>query len=351
MNVPSNAVIVFAWGKASGIGGTEARMSEAAVELRRRGIKVVSFHLANEPGSPLAIDMRRACDDVVFVDNVFELGRALRSVRASCVVAFGLRSSLALRIVKQLPGRRCRFPLIDARNGLEQGRSRLAWLLDRTTHYSVARFVVNSSAVASSLTTRGLPSSKIVVVESALGDAWTRTTRLDIERDRGLVLMVGNNRPEKNQALGLRAISLCERPVRARVYTDNASELRAIWASLNTANKEIQFIERKRVTPADMACAAVLLHPSSSESLPRVILEARSQGVIPIAFDVGDSRRVIGPKGCIVEEQSAEGLAAALESRLSDAASPDWTAEVPELRTVATYCSELLRVVSNVRMD
>ena len=116
---------------------------------------------------------------------------------------------------------------MDARNGLEHGRLRLAWALDRFTQRAVDTYLANSVAVVDLLKSRGIASDRVRLVESAIGQGWARP--IEVTRDENLVLMVGNQRPEKNHQLGLRAVAALAVPVDLRVFTDDATELRRLW--------------------------------------------------------------------------------------------------------------------------
>ena len=332
--------LVFVWGSTEGIGGTETRMAEVALTLRQRGHVVLSIVLTPERSTRLS-RLLAASSEIRFAESTRQLARELRERQPTAVLAFGLRASLKSRLAVGFVRNRPR--LLDARNGLEHHRGRLAWFLDKLTWKGVAVFLANSYAVRRQLLERGVKADRVVVNRSALSEQWA--VRADGIRDPELVVMIGNARPEKNHLQGISAIARVSGPVRVRVYTDEADDLRAAWKTLNTdASKSIDFVEDHRVSPQDLACAAIILHPSLSESLPRVLLEARSQGVFPVATDVGDTRDVVGSDGILVPSGDLDALVTALDRalNLSRAGELDLSPFAP--RSVSDYCDDLLGV-------
>ena len=138
-------------------------------------------------------------------------------------------------------------------------------------------------------------------------------------------------------------IAEAQGPVEAVVYTNDASDLRRVWSGLSPdAAKSVTFIEGHVVGPHDLAAASVILHPSLSESLPRVLLEAQSQGVVAVAADVGDARRTVGTRGFVVQPADFDGTLEALNQALSKSRADSWDRQSPKLRTVSDYCNDLL---------
>ncbi len=317
---PPSAHIVLVWGLARGIGGTETRMAEVARTLRKRGHKVTALILSPETETRLSALLRDSCSDVAFVGGTRVLRRYLQRVKPRAAVSFGLRASLILRVAGLA---RPSLRVIDARNGLEFSRGRFAWLVDRGSSALVDTFMCNSDSAASQMLERGFSPSKIVVNYSAVGAQWLE--RAQGVRNAERVVMIGNSRPEKNQDFGLRVIAEAQGPVEAVVYTNDASDLRRVWSGLSPdAAKSVTFIEGHVVGPHDLAAASVILHPSLSESLPRVLLEAQSQGVVAVAADVGDARRTVGTRGFVVQPADFDGTLEALNQALSKSRADSW---------------------------
>lgn len=335
---PPHEHIVLVWGRARGIGGTETRMAEVATVLRRRGHRITALILNSETETRLSALLREACSDVAFVGGPRPLRRYLQRTKPQAAVSFGLRASLMLRVAAV---RRPSLRVIDARNGLEFSRGRLAWLVDRGSSALVDTFMCNSDSAASQMAENGFSPSKIVVNYSAVGVQWMK--RAHVPRNPERVVMIGNSRPEKNQDFGLRVIAQADGPVEAVVYTDDAADLHRLWHGLSPDPiKSVSFVEGHVVSPRDLASTSVILHPSLSESLPRVLLEAQSQGVVAVASDVGDTRRIVGSRGFVVQPADFDGTLDALNQALSKSRADSWDRQSPELRTVSDYCNDLL---------
>jgi glycosyltransferase involved in cell wall biosynthesis len=161
-----------------------------------------------------------------------------------------------------------------------------------------------------------------------------------------MVVMVGNARPEKNQLFGLRAANAADIPdLRVRVYTDDATRLARAWASTPGADQlEVEFREGEEVDPQTMASAAILLHPSVSESLPRVVLEAVSQATWVVASDVGDTRAAVGQCGEVIPSNDLSAFAVAIRRAVRQAQEG---VEPPRatVRGVPQYCDEFFGAV------
>ena len=316
-------------------------MLEAIAELTARGVKVVSV-MPLVDDSPLCSHLAQTGTPVYEAPTWVQFTRIMRELRPRAAIAFGLFASLRTRTARlflfRVPPK-----VIDARNGLEFGRARVAWLVDRSTQNLVDCYMTNSRAVGDMLIARGFRADRVRINESALGAAWQR--RVDKFRNPVAVAMVGNSRPEKNHELGLRALAACEGPVEVFVYTDDASSALRTWHSLGCdETKVIQFIEGHTVTPEDLAGCAILLHPSRSESMPRAILEARSQGLHVVATDVGDTRSAVGDGGVVVTSGDLSGLTAGLNDLLGRSRSNALVTPSVEVRTTKQYCDELLEI-------
>jgi glycosyltransferase involved in cell wall biosynthesis len=288
--------VLFVWGIGGGIGGTENRMSEVASCLRERGLRVASHLLTADLRSPLAIQLKASGSEVTGARNPLALLRAARKERATHIMTFGLRASLVVRLLRCMSKQLRRATVIDARNGLEAGRGGIAWALDRLTHSQVDVYLANSDAVAALLRDRGIPNAKIAILYSAIPSEWNAPAT---SRPRpGTVAMVGNWRPEKRHDLGLEAFARVRTPASLTVYTNDGDQIRASWAQWSSeAQGTLDVVEGQNVTPALLSEYAILLHPSSHESASRAVIEARARGCFVVAFDVGDTQRLVEPGG------------------------------------------------------
>lgn len=317
-------------------------MTEVALELRRRGVRVVALVLDGNSETRLFARLRDSCSVVRSVPSLAALRRVLKETR-SPVLVFGVRSSLKARVAGIGLGEG--VPIFDARNGLEYGRPAGLWALDRWSQWRVRRYVVNSFAAREHLLQQGIQRRRVTVLESALGDQWLQRTLK--AKDPKRVVMIGNSRPEKDHALGLQAVLMVKGSVHLSVYTDDASALRSHLASRELdPTKTIDLIEGQEVTPDVFAAESVLLHPSRSESLPRVVLEAMSQGVVPVATDTGDTARIIGADGWVVPVGDVQAMSLALEAAMTHVR--NWTGAGRHImpRGVSQYCDELIQVLT-----
>ncbi len=103
-----------------------------------------------------------------------------------------------------------------------------------------------------------------------------------------------------------------------------ADEARAKVAEVGLSDK-VTFVNWVSDIYAAMSCLDVFMHSSVSEGFGNVLVEAQACGVPPVAYDVGGCRETMipGVTGKIVEEDSAEALAAAALEALNDA---EWRA-------------------------
>jgi glycosyltransferase involved in cell wall biosynthesis len=338
-----SAAVVLLWGRTTGVGGTERRMLEVVEYMRETGVEVNSLMPATSLPSELASLLVKAGSEITAIGSAPALRRALLASGPS-ILAFGLRASLSARIAGAFLRKGPR--IFDARNGLEEGRRPFWWAVDRITQPRVEKFVVNSEAVSRMLISKGIRPSRIVHLPSALGAEWNHRPA-STPRAKGRILMIGNARPEKNHAIGLRALAETSDDFECHVYTNDAGALRSEWTALggDFPGRTVVFHEGVLIAPSEMAKARILLHPSRSESLPRVLLEAQSQGLIPVVTDVGDCRRIVEDDGYVVPPNDVRSLSNALTSALRRASLSDWAPKVRSARTVDEYARDLLEIL------
>ncbi|WP_156252041.1 glycosyltransferase family 4 protein [Pseudactinotalea terrae] len=330
--------IAFVWGRLEGMGGTERRASEFIPRLTSLGIASESVTLG-PADTPFGAYLNEVGEVLQSVRSPVQLARYLRHKRPRVVVAFGLRASMAVRLVKPILGFRLR--LIDARNGLEFQRGRTMWQVDRLTQALVQVYMTNSEVAANKLADNGISRTRIKTNVSALGDEWLGRTAAERNPDR--VLMVGNARPEKGHDTAVRAIARVSADVHLVLYTNDGTDVRALWDEVAPGpGKSLTVVEGEVVGPGEYAQATVLLHPSLSESLPRAILEAQSQGVRVVATRTGDTESILSANDYPVAVGDVDGIAIALESALADSRSRPYV-HVHQ-RTVDDYCRDLLSI-------
>lgn len=336
---------LLVWGRASGIGGTESRMAEVIDHWRSQGRRTISVMLAPTKDTPLR-RLLESNGSVVIQAGGYKLARVLWHERPRLVMAFGLRASLSLRVLRLVawPARR-RWPhTVDARNGLEVGRSRLLAVLDRASQRLVDTFVTNSDAAARGLVRRGFGRHRIRVLYSALGERWQSAGPRQ-GREGTSIVMVGNARPEKQHGVGLELFSRLPLKATLTVFTDDATDLRRRWAELaTTALGEVRFCEGRSVRPEDLSRTAIMLHPSSSESAPRCLMEGRACGCHVVAFDVGDTRRIVAGGGTVVPVGDDDALFHALVGAVRSSVSNDLSHTPAHYPSVGQYAADLLAV-------
>lgn len=284
----TDPLLNLAFGTSRGIGGSERRMLEVVSELTSRGLRVV----AHTPGSllsPLNAEMAAAGAGIRIYKHPGSLMRHAANSHAKATWAFGARAAFPLLVARTLPTWHGGGLLI-AKNGLEASRSKRAAALESVLIRSADLVIANSRAAADAATAKNkLRPDRVRILTSALSLEWKRgaerTARADVR-----VAMIGNDRPEKQHALGLRVFSQLEDPATTlEVFTDDGSHLRSHLLRMDRRlSRRITIHEGVKVTPAIMREVDVLLHPSSSESLPRVALEARSQATWVVGFNIGD---------------------------------------------------------------
>lgn len=345
--------VVFAWGDIQRVGGTERRMAECATELTKRGYRVVSLFQRDAVAAPLAAVFEGSGVEPITRSSSVRYLVLLRrlAVDAEAVVSFGLRPSLLARLVRLTAPRGARHFM--ARNGLDYGWRRAYHLVDRATSRGVDRYIANSRAVGEHLAAKGIAPQRIRVVLSGLPSEWFRpaTRAEDTGTSPTTVMMVGNTRPEKNQIVGLSAVSSLSDALRVDVYTDDRSVLEADLPAAVRSDPRIHIHENILVTPETYDGADIFLHPSRAESLPRVVLEAATRGCAVVAYDVGDTKAVVDPKRSRIlpfREDDPTGLAAALAPFVRNTTSLRAQRTVGGGRTVEKYTDELVTVLGDV---
>lgn len=335
---------VFIWGDVTGIGGTERRMAEAAVEMRAQGVEVISLVHSSVTASDFVSLMKNSCSEVTISNSWLALWRSVPWHASRTVIfAFGLRPSMASRLLSAWGSSR---PIVlVARNGLDFSWARWMHVIDKVTSGLVDAYVANSAAVERHLR-RWRLMRPIHVVRSALDSEWAQPlnpTRLS----RPSVIMVGNARPEKNQIAGIEAFVASGIDATLTVYTDDAHEIRNTLAGMSSLVRDrIELVEAHQMTPADYDKADIVFHPSLSESLPRVVLEAQSRGCRLVVADVGETSALVADdRRVLTDPSSVATMAADLVSAYEDVSSAAWRKVARPPRTVSAYVAELLKIV------
>lgn len=333
----------LAFGSAAGLGGSERRMLEVVSELRSRGLPIRSL-VPGPRDLPLNVAMESAGAQLVLHEHPGQLVRQTTRYPAGATWAFGARAAYPLAIGRRLPAWRG-GQLLIAKNGLEALRSPASMLLERMLIRSADLVVANSQAAGDLAVTRSRARPEQVrVLRSALSREWLTAPERN-PRPVVQVAMIGNARPEKEHALGIRVFTQLDDPATVlHVYTNDGTEVRA-QLSMAPAHlrQRVCVHEAVDVTPQVMRSVDVLLHPSSSESLPRVALEARAQGAWVVGFDVGDTARYCADEIAWGDEA---GLTASLKHACQASRAGTWPDPV-ETVSVPEYVDRLLALVAD----
>lgn len=139
-----------------------------------------------------------------------------------------------------------------------------------------------------------------------------------------LVLAVGALEPRKRHALTIRALAPLLRAGQVRLVIAGDGPERPHLERLveeYQVRHRVHLLGRVEDVPALMACASALVLSSTSEGVPRVVLEALAAGLPVVATDVEGLREISGAPVDIVA-RSGVGLREAVERRAADRGLP-----------------------------
>jgi len=277
----------FVWGVTKSIGGTERRMIEACRHLVANGHSVTSIHNCAE--SNLFIEsMERAGARVHYSTNPIKILYFITTIPGEINWHFGSRAGVPLRFIRMLG---LVNKVWSAQNGLDRSGNYFEKLIDRKTGRWVDLVIANSNSAAIHAREKYKNRVEVVTAISALGDLWQNTQIPDRNHDHVLTVgIVGNNRPEKNHKFAIEVLSVLKEKIdfELRIFTNSGGEIQADLEKCDLTNQS-EVIAGHVLTPEDYQSLDLLLHTSLSESLPMVLLEARSQGCFVLSSPVGDS--------------------------------------------------------------
>lgn len=308
-------------------------MLEASESLQRRGITVRSFHLGG--GGPLLNAMREV-GVTSRVVTPFGLASHMHARSNDIYLAFGVRATMSLRALS--PVLRGRHQLWHAQVGLDPYHPRWVKLAYKSTAGLMTGAIANSAAAAEVCLGAGFAPTDVFVARSALGSQWQQVVPRNPMPRTPTAAMIGNDRPEKGHVEGVEIFSHIDGDARLRVFTNRSNTVESAARAYNISDR-VTVTQGASVTPETFAEIDALLLPSRSESMPRVVLEALSQGVPVAAYNVGSVGRYV--EGC-PEVGDKRGLTEQLAVLL---ASP--RRQKPRYpRTVEQYVDELLCIVA-----
>ena len=334
-----------------GRGGAETMLVQLAAGLRARGLSqhVVSLSALDA----FAGDLRSAGVDVTVLNassplaRVGAMARLLRLVerhRPRILQGWMYNGNIAATLAHYLcPGRRARRLFWNLRaSNMDEARYgrviKLSALLSRLPDLVIA----NSQAGAAFHRARGLRPQRLDVVDNGIDTRRFRPDpllrqqvrgELGIADDARVVIHVARVDPMKDQASFLAAMARL--PSVAGIMVGDGTQ--ALSAPPN-----VRALGLRRDTERCYAAADIVASSSAfGEGFSNVIAEGMSAGLVPVATDVGDARRIVGEAGFIVPPRDPEALARAIGA----------AASLPRAEFARRAASARARVLSNFSLD
>ena len=250
------------------------------------------------------------------------VSRFLRRHEFDIVHTYGLRVSLGLRLMQRRLG--LRHHVMGVR-GLDQQRTGVQAIWDRRTEHLLDLVVCNAEAVAEKrMSVVGTPRSRIRVIPNGVdlatfGPGSESPSRASLNLPDGfLFAMVASFRVEKDHETLLEAIRIGgDRLSSARFVLIGGGERRDDIADrarrMGLADRVLFVGTVADVRPYLRACDAFVLS-SSSEGMPRAMMEAMAMGKAVVSTDVGGVPEVAVHEehALLVPPRSPEALADAL---------------------------------------
>lgn len=215
-----------------------------------------------------------------------------------------------------------------AREAEDSPKGRAAvWLEGRLARFAAAAIANSEAAKDWAVSSRGFASDRIAVVPNAIDTTRFQPsstfrsdarTQLGIPRSAFVVGRVANLRAVKDYPTFLEAAALVARRVPDTYvvcvggFTDGEIEpLREKERTLGLAGKIVWTGARDDVH-ALMCAFDVAASSSRSESSPNAVAEAMACGVPCVVTDVGDSAKIVGDTGAVVQVGAPDELADAI---------------------------------------
>lgn len=315
-----------------GGGGAQRQLVAVFNELRRRGLDAwILYYYPHHHfiGSVDPVDLERViCLDqptAAGPKTVFPALRArLAALRPDAVLSF-LRGASTMVGWARLSGLRFRWVASERASFLDSSEAvRIAAYLASVRTADVV--APNSHHMAARLRRRGLPAHRVVVVPNGIVVDPRAEGAGDRPDGAPRLLMVGNRRPEKNHVAAVEALAtLRDRPwtLDHLGRTGEDSDLdRRVERAVADGQIEDRMTFRGPVTDVGpwYGRASALLHPSTFEGFPNVVLEAWSWGCPVVVSDRCDLPRIVehGVTGLVAPLGRSDGLRRALARVLDD---------------------------------
>ena len=315
-------------------GGAERQLVMLAAGLQARGVgvEVLTFY----EGGPLDAELEAAGVKVRSLEKqhrwdvirfLLRTSKELRNSNASIFYGFLPISNIILGILKPfLMGRRIVFGIRASELSLAQHDwlTRLSYRLERTLGRSADLIIANSGAGRDHAIAQGFPSERVTVIENGIDTTYFQfdsvernrvRTEWGIAPDEIVIGVTARLDPLKGHQTFLRAAALvAEQAAKIRFvcvgggassYRDHLLTMavqlglsrRVIWAGPRADMRAVW-------SAFDIACST-----SVSEGFSNAIAEAMACERICIVTDVGDSARIVGDTGYIIEPNDEAALA------------------------------------------
>ena len=168
--------------------------------------------------------------------------------------------------------------------------------------------------------------------------SWSNDQRMDVRREMGihpdgrLVIAIGALEARKRYALMIRRLQpLLSTGEVTLVIAGDGRERSALEGAVtrNRVANHVRFLGHVDEVSAVMAAADLLVHTSSVEGVPQVVIQALAAGKAVVATDITGLREVAGADVAVIAT-NGEGMAAEVAARLDDPPIPvDPTAFTP----------------------
>lgn len=354
-----------------GRGGAQRQLVTLAVALRRAGWEVSAACFYS--GGAFERDLMQAGVPVIDLHKrgrwdiagfLWRLWRTYREDRPDIVHGYLTMGNL-LALPARLVNRDTR--IVWGVRSAYMDRDRYDWMT-RLTFGLTCRFarladaiIINSEAGATHHAALGYPRERMRVIPNGID---TQRFRFDakgrariraewgIPDDAVLVGLVGRIDPMKDHPTFLKAAAiLAARDPRWRFVCVGGGEDSAYARTLKSLAEEIGLRERliwagpQDDMPAVYSALDIAASTSYGEGFPNVIAEAMACGRPCAVTDVGDSARIVGACGVVVEARNPEAFAVALQrvrQGLGEARQPDDMQAAARARIVECYALDAL---------
>lgn len=328
-----------------GHGGTEHQFSEVVSRLdqRKYNITVACFsrtgeflELVTRAGLPVVEFARSRWFSPGTARCAWEWISLLRRERIELVHTFDIYTNMFAGPLARLAG--VPYLLTSRRDTGSMHSSRRIWA-SRRVYFRSDRVVANSDAARESLLAEKVPERLIRVVRNGvdLKLFCPNGNRLKARHKRGwkddelLIGVIGNLRPEKGHDILLQSVpEVVKQCPQARFLIVGPGPLLPVvrnHVETSGLGAHVSILGDSSEIPELLAALDIVALPSTSESLPNVVLEAMSAGRPVVASAVGGCLELIehGRTGLLFTPRDAHGLA---DQILRLAVNPQLRAEI-----------------------